>query len=611
MPSAVSSSTSGSSSLGVAKQADHGAAPVAFGKYRLHQRVARGGMGEVYRASLVGEMGFEKPLVIKTILPEFAQQPRFIELFAAEAKTAVALSHGNIVPIYELGRAEDIFYIVMGYVDGPSVAQLLARHRRREHPPPLAVALSIARGVLSGLAYAHTEEPGRPAVVHRDITPRNVMVDRSGQVRIVDFGIARPAHADAGVRGGSIGYIPPEQARGQSVDPRADVFSTGCLLYELLTLERAFPNEGVWTSPAMDRIPETIEPVLRRALSLDPADRPRDASALLQALGEAIARHAATFTEADLAAHLRGLYPQGRWAPSSDPPEDELTPSTAADAVTFATRLTPISKGSSVEVVPISDDDRPATEGSDDAGHTAPAPAPTAAAPEHASRRVAWGLGLGAMAAALVLLLWRPWAATVPERSVPAVTPTPTPASNAAGMQASSTRTRSATTDIPPQADDRRPTTSDTPPPTVVLAVVPANATVRIGTQRFEGGSPFTLPLPTQGTLEALVEHPGHESKTVVLEAGKPGQRTIELKRTVVGRGQLQVLAPSVPWAEVTVDGRRRGNTPTRKFDLPAGSHRVVVRCVPDVCPTPEVLLRKTVEIAPNETTRVSAPTKR
>ena len=104
-------------------------APLQFGKYRLSRLLARGGMGEVYLARLVGELGFEKRLVIKTILPEHASKPRFIELFAAEAKTAVALSHGNIVPTYELGRSDDTFYIVMGYVDGPSVAQMLAACR--------------------------------------------------------------------------------------------------------------------------------------------------------------------------------------------------------------------------------------------------------------------------------------------------------------------------------------------------------------------------------------------------------------------------------------------------------------------------------------------------
>ncbi len=598
MPATVSSPTSGSTSADVAKQAQERADPVAFGKYRLHQRIARGGMGEVYRASLMGALGFEKQLVIKTILPELAQQPRFIDLFAAEAKTAVALSHGNIVPIYELGRAEDTFYIVMGYVDGPSVAQLLSRHRRREHPPPLAVALSIVRGVLTGLAYAHTEEPGRPAVVHRDVTPRNVMIDRSGQVRIVDFGIARPAHADAGMRGGSIGYVAPEQARAEAVDPRADVFSTGCLLYELLTLERAFPNEGVWVAPSMEHIPASIEPALRRALALDPADRPSDARAMLLTLGDAIARHAATFTEADLASHLRGLYPQGRWAPSADADEDELTPSTAADAITFATRLTPISEGSRVLEDEPDDPSRLPTEDPDPASTE-----PVLAADASPGRRRGIIAGFAALATLALLLIWRPWStADTPRVSVPqAVAPS-------ASMQSSATRP------LPPR-NEAEPTTTVSggtavvaPPPTMVLHVAPPNATVRIGTQRFEGGSPFTLPLPTQGQLEAVVELDGHDAQTVVLRAGKPGEHTVTLRPRVTGRGHLQVLAPSVSWARVIVDGRHRGDTPTRKLELRAGSHRVVVRCVPDVCPTPEVLLRRTVEVVPGETTRVSVP---
>src|SRR5262245_555585 len=159
---------------------------LSFGKYRLTRLLARGGMGEVYLARLVGELGFEKRLVIKTILPHLAAKPRFVEMFAAEAKTAVALSHGNIVPIYELGRTGEICCVVWGYVDGPSVAAMLDAYREQERAPELGLALHILRGVLTGLAYAHTPEPGRPAVVHRDITPRNVLVDRSGQVRIVD-----------------------------------------------------------------------------------------------------------------------------------------------------------------------------------------------------------------------------------------------------------------------------------------------------------------------------------------------------------------------------------------------------------------------------------------
>ncbi|MBC8066710.1 MAG: serine/threonine protein kinase, partial [Deltaproteobacteria bacterium] len=320
---------------------------LSFGKYRLTRLLARGGMGEVYLARLVGELGFEKRLVIKTILPHLAANARFVELFAAEAKTAVALSHGNIVPIYELGRTGDIFYIVMGHVDGPSVSTMLDAYHAQERAPELGCALHIVRGVLTGLAYAHTPEPGRHAVVHRDITPRNVLVDRSGQVRIVDFGIAAPADAEVEMRGGSTGYASPEQIRGGTVDPRADVFSTACLLYELVTLERAFPKEGVWIAPDMRGVPDELRGPLEDALALEPAGRPRDAHALLERLQPAFARHAASFGDGQLAAHLRALFPDG-WETQSQPAvagkaakgERGNRPQTH----TFATRLTLITQ---------------------------------------------------------------------------------------------------------------------------------------------------------------------------------------------------------------------------------------------------------------------------
>ncbi|MCA9708093.1 MAG: serine/threonine protein kinase [Myxococcales bacterium] len=606
----MSSPTSGSLSPDDAERAGDGTTPVAFGKYRLHQRIARGGMGEVYRASLVGELGFEKPLVIKTILPELAAQPRFIDLFAAEAKTAVALSHGNIVPIYELGRADDTFYIVMGYVDGPSVSQLLSAQRRRGHPPPLAVALSIVRGVLTGLAYAHTEEPGRPAVVHRDITPRNVMVDRSGQVRIVDFGIAAPASAHPSIRAGSIGYVAPEQARAEAVDPRADVFSTGCLLYELLTLERAFPSEGIWSPPDMRAVPESMREPLTLAMALDPTKRPANASAFLHSLGAAITQHAATFSETDLAAHLRTLYPDGRWIPERDTEPEGVTPATRVrpTTMTFATRPIPISaelpppSGSSRDGEPTASDDEDASKIPSLTSGVSPAPA--------ARRRgLVVGLALAAVAASVGTWLWldRPPA---PERlpevaAGPTSGPAPTGADRGAGSgEAESTDSTDPTNPITPPPPDVPPTT---PPPAMILHVDPETATVRIGSQHFEGHSPFTLPLPTHGSLMATVEHPGYQSQEFELRAGEPGEHTLALRPLAKGRGYLQVLAPTVSWAEVVVDGRRKGVTPLRKLDLSAGSHRLIVRCVPDVCPEPKVLLRRTIEITAGELLRVTA----
>jgi serine/threonine-protein kinase len=579
-------------------------------------------MGEVYRASLVGELGFEKPLVIKTILPELAAKPRFIEMFAAEAKTAVALSHGNIVPIYELGRAEDTFYIVMGYVDGPSVAQLLAAHRRCGHPPPLAVALSIVRGVLAGLAYAHTEEPGRPAVVHRDITPRNIMVDRSGQVRIVDFGIASPVRATAAVRAGSTGYVAPEQARAEAVDPRADVFSTACLLYELLTLERAFPHEGVWVAPDLAPLPEALRAPVGRALALDPAERPANASAFLSALGEAITRHAATFSETDLAAHLRTLCPDGRWTPSASEPEVEgVTPTTAVrpTTMTFATRLTSVTASSEEPSPepPMPLDDAAATDGSE-AG-TRPASDRSVTVPRPPRRVLVTALAVAAAGVAGLWLLSS--TAPTPEARPADARPSAHPESHgSAGVtigggvvepahptEADRSPARSTETSPSPAPGDDDGAAEVPSPPALVLHVEPEGASVRIGTQRFEGRSPFVLPLPTHGVLEALVEHPGHEPATIELRAGEAGEHTVVLRpSSPQGRGSLQVLAPAVSWAEVTVDGRRFGVTPTRKLELSAGDHRVVVRCVPDVCPEPRILLRRTVEIEPGQTLRLT-----
>ena len=602
MAATVASPTSGPALEGPAEPT--GDSPtVAFGKYRLHQRIARGGMGEVYRASLVGALGFEKALVIKTILPELAAQPRFIELFAAEAKTAVALSHGNIVPIYELGRAEDTFYIVMGYVDGPSVSQLLANHRRRGHPPPLGVALSVIRGVLTGLAYAHTEEPTRGAIVHRDITPRNVMIERSGQVRIVDFGIARPANVDADVRAGSIGYVAPEQTRSATVDPRADVFSSGCLLYELLTLERAFPSKGVWMQPDLGTIPEVIREPLKRAMALDPEDRQSDAGQLLQTLGPAITEYAATFTEANLASHLRVMYPQGRWGPAADAPKEELTPATAVnpDTETFATRLTPIS---AVEPEP-NPEPEPESEPEtiDDEGTPQLVPAVTPAPLETESSRR--NVGLVLLVAVAALLSW--WWLARGDDSGAGSDPSVVASSPNSEPAAETTPTSPRTTAPPPEPEPTTPPKTPAPA-TLVVHVDTPGATIRLGDETLTGPSPFTVPLPATGQQQATVEAPGHIAHPLKLQAGDAGERSITLEAKHQGRGYLKVLAPNVSWAQVSVDGRNRGQTPLKRLELPAGPHRLVVKCIPDVCPETKVLLRRTIEINADSTTRISVP---
>ncbi|MCA9701705.1 MAG: serine/threonine protein kinase, partial [Myxococcales bacterium] len=353
-----------------------------LGKYELLRLLARGGMGEVHLARLGGELGFEKHLVVKTIRAELAADPHFVELFAAEARTAVALNHPNIAPIYELGRAEDgSLYTAMGWVDGPSLQQLLERLRSQGEQLEPAAALYIIREVLDGLAYAHSSAHARPSLVHRDLTPRNVLVDRSGRVQIVDFGIAKPV--DAEVRGimGSAGYMAPEQARGGAVDPRADVFSVGCVLYELLSGHRAFPSEGVWVSPqpltdlaGQSPVLEVLPSILDRALAIEPGRRYADAGEFLRALAPVLAEFAPAYGTLDLAALLRTRFPDG-WeqAPSGDGEGDGQTPATrqTGEVRTFATRLTPLPRGGTSPDLEAQDGDA-ASSKADDAEQETP-----------------------------------------------------------------------------------------------------------------------------------------------------------------------------------------------------------------------------------------------
>ena len=162
--------------------------PTTFGKYFLTEKLATGGMAEIYLAKLVGPGGFEKQLVIKQIHPKLSGQRHFVDLFVAEAKTLVTLAHGNIVPVYELGVVDDTYFIAMEYIDGPTLYRLtetLGAPRRAAWSPPLAAWITAR--ILEGLDYAHRKGEG---VIHRDLSPRNVMLSRDGEVKLVDFGIA-------------------------------------------------------------------------------------------------------------------------------------------------------------------------------------------------------------------------------------------------------------------------------------------------------------------------------------------------------------------------------------------------------------------------------------
>ncbi|MBN1208078.1 MAG: protein kinase [Myxococcaceae bacterium] len=214
-----------------------------FGRYELVSRLGRGGMAETYRARLVGEAGVTKPVLIKKVLPEYANDQAFTTMFISEARISATLSHGTIAQVYDFGRVDGEYFLAMEYVDGQPLDRIIKRALKSGPtciPAPLAAFIGIE--MCRGLHYAHTrkDEQGKPlGIVHRDISPDNVLVSYEGQVKIVDFGIAkarelRGFNTEPGVVKGKYLFFSPEQARGHEVDARTDVWATGIVLYEML-----------------------------------------------------------------------------------------------------------------------------------------------------------------------------------------------------------------------------------------------------------------------------------------------------------------------------------------------------------------------------------------
>ncbi len=283
------------------------AADEAFGRYTLLEKIGQGGMAEVFRAKSFGVEGFEKVLVIKRILPQLAREPKFVEMFVREAKLAVRLSHANVVQVFDLGRVGDALFIAMEYVHGVDLATLLAWTRRRSSPLSISTAAYVAAEVAKGLDHAHRrrDEQLRPlGIVHRDVSPQNVLLSYEGEVKVTDFGIAkakdtlgddddRPRPDGRIPIRGKYAYLSPEQANGEPVDARSDIWSLGVVVYEMLagtnpfaaptvfeTLRRVRAAEAPPLELARPDLPRELADILRRALAHKPADRYADAARL-------------------------------------------------------------------------------------------------------------------------------------------------------------------------------------------------------------------------------------------------------------------------------------------------------------------------------------------
>ncbi len=302
--------------------------PAPFGKYFLLERINVGGMAEVFRAKAFGVEGFERLVAVKRILPNIAEDKEFIRMFIEEAKLSVQLNHANIAQIFDLGVVEGAYYIALEHVHGRDLRGIFDRCRTAGEAMPVAQACFMVMKVCEGLDYAHNkrDQSGREiSLVHRDVSPQNVLVSFEGEVKLIDFGIAKAAgkgsKTQAGILKGKFGYMSPEQVRGLPVDRRSDVFSCGIVLYELLTGERLFVGESDFStlekvrnveilppSTYNRKIPDELERIVLKALAKDVEERYQNAIDLHDELQAFVYTAGEFYSRKDLAGWMKKTF---------------------------------------------------------------------------------------------------------------------------------------------------------------------------------------------------------------------------------------------------------------------------------------------------------------
>ena len=311
------------------------AEPARLGKFVLLNKIAVGGMAEIFRARAFGASGFEKDLVIKRILPHLSENADFVKMLIDEAKITVALAHPNIAQIYDLGRADNTYFIAMEYVHGRDLGRIMRACVETGIALPREHILHISTQICNGLDYAHARKDrrGQPLnIIHRDVSPQNVLISYDGAVKLVDFGIAKASNKIGVTRMGEIkgkfAYMSPEQARGEELDRRSDIFAAGILLYEMLAGQRAFfRGSEIQTLRAVQecrfrrfedlgiKVDDDLKAIVYRALTGDRELRYQDAGGMAADLTRYLHTHAPGYTPHRLAEFMSILFAEDLAAP--------------------------------------------------------------------------------------------------------------------------------------------------------------------------------------------------------------------------------------------------------------------------------------------------------
>jgi TonB family protein len=341
-----------------------------FGQYVLLEKIATGGMAEVWKARMRGVEGFQKIVAIKKILPHLSDNQDFIEMFVDEAKLAAQLNHNNIIHIYDLGKIQSSYYIAMEYIDGYDLKNILKKAQERDQPLSVEIALFIASKVAAALDYAHRKrdfEDKEMGLVHRDVSPQNVLISEEGDIKLCDFGIAKAAskasHTQAGALKGKLQYMSPEQAWGRNIDRRSDIFALATVLFEMLTARKLFGGdnelsileqvrEARVTKPSElnDEVTPQIDAIVLKALQKDPANRYQTAGEMQRDLDAVLYSFRPTPTSADLAIYMHRLasstaidphQPHHEPMPEPAPAANELRPIKPVAVAAAAPAITP------------------------------------------------------------------------------------------------------------------------------------------------------------------------------------------------------------------------------------------------------------------------------
>ncbi len=525
--------------------------PRPFGKYLLDREIARGGMARVHLARLRGLGGFEKRLVLKEIDPALASDPRFVTLFVEEANTLVQMSHPNIVPVYELGVVDGTYFLAMEHVQGTTLEALVS-----DTPLEPEEAAHVGAQVAEALAYAHE----RFGLVHRDVTPRNVMIDVHGHARLLDFGIA--ARIDAGESSSAIfgtpGFLSPEQARGERLTAQSDLFSLAAVLYRAVTSRHAIEptveaSRGLTREldlPLLERLPAELGRTISAALSPDPAARPASGKAMaaqlraflaarrpegvadaLGARADRLASRLESAAEDELARRDLVTNVGGRTQSLATSPALDAILGTPAAATPEGTPRKPDSVSPTAPIAPLAPESAletleesasPGTQRIDRAPRVAPDSPPIERAPI---------LGLGLVTVLLCALAL--WALSMARFEPPTQLREPRPLDPTPLER-----------DPPDAADDAREWANDA------------------------------------GTLDAADWTDA--APIVPADAARRGPDARALRVVPVASGASGTLTvQALPWADVVIDGEPAGRTPLRGRALAAGRHDVLLRCPP------------------------------